>query len=104
MVNNTRHHVLVQSPFPAGLEPLGAAGGTPVTGDQQNTYGPWQWKELRKTGLLLYAGRLNPGVYTFRFRLRAVAPGEFVLRPAKAEEMYAPEVFGSTAAGSLKIR
>jgi uncharacterized protein YfaS (alpha-2-macroglobulin family) len=52
----------------------------------------------------LYADRLEPGVYTFRYRLRAVVPGDFVLRAARVEEMYAPEVFGASAAGRMTIK
>lgn len=101
VVTQTRHHVLINDPFPAGLEPLGAATGKPQ-GSQPG--GPWRWRELRKDGLLLYARRLDPGVYGFRYKLRATVPGGFVLRPARAEEMYAPEVFGSTPGGRLVVR
>jgi uncharacterized protein YfaS (alpha-2-macroglobulin family) len=101
VVTQTRHHVLVIDPFPAGLEPLGAASGRP---QGAAAGGPWRWRELRKDGLLLYAPRLEPGVYSFRYKLRATAPGGFVLRPARAEEMYSPEVFGATAGGRLVVR
>ena len=101
VVTQTRHHVLLIDPFPAGIEPLGAASGKPQ-GAQEG--GPWQWRELRKQGLLLYAPRLEPGVYSFRYKLRATVPGGFVLRPARAEEMYSPEVHGSTAGGRMVVR
>ncbi len=101
VVTQTRHHVLLSDPFPAGLEPVGAAWGRP-RGAQPG--GPWRWRELRKDRLLLYAPRLEPGVYSFRYRLRATVPGGFVLRPARAEEMYAPEVFGTSRAGRLVVR
>lgn len=101
VVTQTRHHVLVVDPFPAGVEPLGAASGRP---QGAKSGGPWQWRELRKDGLLLYAPRLEPGVYSFQYKLRATVPGGFALRPAKAEEMYSPEVFGSTAGKRLIVR
>jgi uncharacterized protein YfaS (alpha-2-macroglobulin family) len=34
------------------------------------------------------------GVYRHSYVARATTPGRFVVPPAKAEEMYAPEVFG----------
>ncbi len=101
VVTQTRHHVLLIDPFPAGLEPQGAAGGKPKG---SKSGGPWRWRELRKDSLLLYAPRLEPGVYSFRYKLRATVPGGFVLRPARAEEMYAPEVFGASAGGRLVVR
>lgn len=101
VVTQTRHHVLLIDPFPAGLEPLGAARGKP---QGAGAGGPWKWRELRKDGLLLYAPRLEPGVYSFRYKLRATVPGGFVLRPAKAEEMYSPEVHGTTSGGRMVVR
>ena len=100
---DTRHHVAVFAPYPAGLEPVGAATGRPVGGGTMQNRA-WQWRELRKTGLMLYARLLRPGVYSFSFRMRAVAPGRFVTPPARVEEMYAPEVFGSTAAQTLEVK
>ena len=99
---HTRHHVAVYAPYPAGMEPVGAAGGRP-RGGEPGQGDAWQWQELRKSGLMLYAERLQPGVYNYSFRLRAVAPGSFITPPARAEEMYAPEVFGSTASQMLEI-
>ncbi|MBI5522315.1 MAG: hypothetical protein HY910_06785 [Desulfarculus sp.] len=105
LVSQTRHHVLVSDPYPAGLEPLNAPAAEPSEdGQEQASWQPWRFKELRKTGLLLYAPRLDPGVYTYRYTLRAVAPGAFGQRPATAEEMYSPEVMGATAAGMLEVR
>jgi hypothetical protein len=34
------------------------------------------------------------GVYDYSYMARATTPGEFIVPPAKAEEMYTPEVFG----------
>lgn len=99
-VSQTRHHVAVEVPYPAGLEPERAAFAAQ---DDAGAW-PWLWRELRKDGLLLYAPQLNPGVYSYRFVLRAVAPGSFVMRPARAEEMYAPEVFGQTAEETVEVR
>ncbi|MBI4797837.1 MAG: hypothetical protein HY794_03680, partial [Desulfarculus sp.] len=105
LVSQTRHHVLLSDPYPAGLEPLNAPAAEPAEDDQeQASWQPWRFKELRKTGLLLYAPRLDPGVYTYRYTLRAVAPGAFGQRPATAEEMYSPEVMGATAAGVLEVK
>ncbi|MFH1035544.1 MAG: alpha-2-macroglobulin family protein [Pseudomonadota bacterium] len=105
LVSQTRHHVLVHDPYPAGLEPQNAALAEPAEdGQEEPSWQPWRFKELRQTGLLLYAPRLDPGVYTFRYTLRAVAPGVYQHRPALAEEMYAPEVMGSTPAGVLEVR
>lgn len=105
LVPETRHQVLIHDPFPAGLEPVGASLGHPSAEDgEPPAWDPWQWRELRRDGLVLYAPRLSPGVYSFRYSLRAVAPGAYLHRPARVEEMYAPEVWGQSAAGRLEVR
>jgi hypothetical protein len=95
-----RHHLMVEAPYPAGLEPSQAAKGE----QSDMEFSPWRYKELGKTALLLYAPRLEPGVHTYRLKLRAIAQGEYVLPPARAEEMYSPEVFGQSEAGSLTVK
>ncbi|MCA1905124.1 MAG: hypothetical protein LDL11_00865 [Desulfarculus sp.] len=105
LVPETRHQVLIHDPFPAGLEPVGASLGRPQTEDgEPPAWDPWQWRELRRDGLVLYAPRLSPGVYSFRYTLRAVAPGDYLHRPVRVEEMYAPEVWGQSPAGRLEVR
>jgi uncharacterized protein YfaS (alpha-2-macroglobulin family) len=36
--------------------------------------------------------------------VRATTPGEFVVPPAKAEEMYAPETFGRGATDRVVVK
>jgi len=45
--------------------------------------------------------RLTDGVFEYTYIARATTPGVFVVPPAKAEEMYSPEVFGRS--GSDKV-
>jgi hypothetical protein len=42
-------------------------------------------------------------VYTYSYVARATTPGEFVVPPTKAEEMYAPETFGRSASDRLVV-
>lgn len=100
----TRRHVLVFDPFPAGLEPLHASRADLQAQDLLQGYPyPWQRMELRDTGLLLYAEQVNPGTYTYKYTLRAAAPGSFVRAPSYAEEMYTPEVFGRTGGETVNV-
>ncbi len=103
----SRRHVLLFDPFPAGFEPLHASRADLQGEDIERTGSGgryWQRQELREDGVLLYASQLPPGVYAFKYRLRAVAPGRFVRRQGYAEEMYAPEVFGRTAGETVEVR
>jgi hypothetical protein len=102
VVPATRRHVLLFDPFPAGLEPLRATRVDLARADAIRQP-PWDWEETRDDGMLLYASSLHPGVYTYTYRLRAAAPGVFVQRPAYAEEMYSPEVFGRSAGSVVRV-
>ncbi len=103
IVPATRRHVLLFDPFPAGLEPLHASRVDLADAGRQYQY-PWQFQESRADGLLLYSGQVDPGTYTYTYKLRAAAPGVFIQRPTHAEEMYTPEVFGRTTGDSVTVQ
>jgi uncharacterized protein YfaS (alpha-2-macroglobulin family) len=52
----------------------------------------------------LFATRLSEGVHTFSYIARATTAGTFRTAPARAEEMYTPEVFGRTATTTIEIK
>ena len=52
----------------------------------------------------LFATRSSEGRHTFTYVVRATTAGTFRTAPARAEEMYAPEVFGRTATTVVEIR
>ena len=43
------------------------------------------------------------GVYEYSYTARATTPGHFVVPPAKAEEMYSPEVFGRSGSDVVVV-
>jgi len=43
-------------------------------------------------------------VYDYSYVARATTPGTYVVPPAKAEEMYSPEVFGRGATDRVVVR
>lgn len=65
---------------------------------------PFGHEERRDDRLVLFADRLPPGLHVASFVARATTPGSFVLSPAHAEEMYAPEVFGRSDGGAFEVR
>jgi alpha-2-macroglobulin len=110
-----RYHVALVDQLPAGLEPLNPSlKGTPPTSSGGSVsesgkgyYGWWwHWYEhdnLRDERVEAFGSLMYPGVYTYTYTALATTPGEFVLPPLKAEEMYSPEVFGRTATGRLIV-
>ena len=110
-----RYHVALVDQLPAGLEPLNPAlkgtvptshGGS-VSRGGHGYYGWWwrwyQHENLRDERVEAFSQLVYPGVYTYRYSALATTPGEYVLPPLKAEEMYSPEVFGRTATGRMIV-
>ncbi|KMQ49855.1 Large extracellular alpha-helical protein [Chitinispirillum alkaliphilum] len=107
-----RYHVALVDPIPAGLEPLNPA--LAVTGtlprDSSNRIGSWwsgRWFEhqnLRDERAEAFSTLLYGGVYNYVYYALATTPGEFVVPPAKAEEMYAPETFGRSGSDRVVVR
>ena len=51
-----------------------------------------------------FASLLWEGVHEYTYLARATTPGTFVVPPAKAEEMYAPETFGRSAGDRVVVK
>ena len=52
----------------------------------------------------LFATRLSEGRHEFTYIVRATTAGTFRTAPARAEEMYSPEVFGRTATAVIEVK
>ena len=52
----------------------------------------------------LYADGLQAGEHTFQYLVRANQPGKFAMPSTKAEEIYHPEVFGTTTGRVVEIK
>lgn len=53
--------------------------------------------------VFLYVDTLPAGVYEYEYYLRALVPGVFSHLPARAEELYFPEVFGRTSGDIVTV-
>ncbi|MEN6525561.1 MAG: MG2 domain-containing protein [Candidatus Polarisedimenticolia bacterium] len=109
-----RRFVVVSAPIPAGLEVVDPSFATTAKPDDDDGYGDdgllrwplwWVWshKELRDDRVLAFADELPAGMHTLTVALRATTAGTFLLPPARAEEMYAPEVFGRSEGGVFTV-
>ncbi len=110
---NRRYHVALVDPLPAGLEPLNPALATtealPYDPNQPAPYLRWrlgrwhQHENLRDERAEAFTTLLRAGVHEYRYTARATTPGEFIVPPAKAEEMYHPETFGRSGTDRLVV-
>ncbi|MBU1567836.1 MAG: large extracellular alpha-helical protein [Proteobacteria bacterium] len=121
-----RYFVVLEDPVPGGLEPVnrdlattsqqdvGSEKEALVEGSYKNTFSDWRedtfsrWsfyhRELRHDAVRYYSERLAPGRYHLSYTAQAIAPGEFQILPLHAEEMYAPDVYGTGVPVRLRIQ
>ena len=108
VADNRRYHVALVDPLPAGLEivnpSLAVSGDLPQDpNESESRYGWWWWgpwyehQNMRDERAEAFASLLWEGVHQYSYVARATTPGTFVVPPAKAEEMYSPEVFGRSS-------
>lgn len=114
-----RTHVALVDPLPAGLEVVNAAlatspalapPGQPGLAPQGGWTRPWPWyptwwehQNLRDDRVEAFAALLPAGAYDYSYVTRATTPGTFVAPPTRAEQVYAPEVFGRGASTTVVV-
>ncbi|HUF97786.1 MAG TPA: alpha-2-macroglobulin family protein, partial [Ilumatobacter sp.] len=111
-----RTHVALVDALPAGLEPLNpaleVAQTIPPEENEQDGDVPyrrgwgWNWfdhQNLRDDRVEAFATYLPGGTYEYSYIARATTPGTFVVPPARAEEIYAPETFGRSASTTVVV-
>jgi len=114
IADNRRYHVALVDPLPAGLEiinpALAVSGSIPQDPDSsEGNYGWWWWgpwyehQNMRDERAEAFTSLLWDGVFEYTYVARATTPGTFVVPPAKAEEMYSPEVFGRSSSDRVIV-
>lgn len=112
MVNDSRRtNMVLVDPLPAGFETLNPA--LAVTGeieerrtDAADYWWRWTWydhQNLRDDRTEAFSSYLWAGTHDYSYVARATTPGTFVVPPAKAEEIYAPEVFGRSGSDTVVV-
>jgi uncharacterized protein YfaS (alpha-2-macroglobulin family) len=114
-----RRYVAATDPLPAGFEPVEswfastAASLRAAQDDQGAVEHDWfsWWQrggfdhvERHDDRVLLFATRLSEGMHEFSYIVRATTAGTFRTAPARAEEMYEPDVFGRTGTAMIEVR
>ncbi|MFN0108326.1 MAG: Ig-like domain-containing protein [Blastocatellia bacterium] len=107
-----RYHVALVDPMPAGFEALNPAlavtGNLPRDDKDASSRGWWRWQwfqhqNMRDERVEAFTTMLWEGVYDYSYIARATTPGNFVVPPTKAEEMYHPETFGRSGSERVVI-
>ena len=112
IAENRRYNVALVDPLPAGLEAINPALAVSedIPADPNDQQRGWWWwwtwydhQNLRDQRVEAFTTLLWEGVYTYTYVARATTPGDFVVPPTKAEEMYSPEVFGRSGSDRVVI-
>ncbi|MSQ82606.1 MAG: hypothetical protein EXR77_06765 [Myxococcales bacterium] len=109
-----RYHVALVDPLPAGFEAINGdlLGSQPPpdvqpttpSGGQRWWWGRWyEHDNLRDERAEAFTSLLWEGDWEYAYLCRATTPGTFVAPPAKAEEMYSPEVFGRSGTDRVVV-
>ena len=110
-----RYHVALVDYLPAGFESLNPELATTevIPEDQKEAADKanwWLWRQvwfdhqnLRNERSEAFSTLLWGGVYNYSYVARATTPGQFIVPPAKAEEMYHPETFGRSKSDRVRI-
>ena len=112
-INTPKDFVVLEDAVPAGfvvINPNLGSGSTVITerfGADQDAYYQKRWiahSEYHANRVQAFGRDLQPGKYTLTYYVRAAYAGTFTLRSAMAQEMYAPEIEGRSAMGSITVR
>ena len=109
MVNDSRRtNMVLIDPLAAGFETLNPALAVTGDVDVRDGSGWWWWtwyrhQNLRDDRAEAFTTYLWAGTHEYSYVVRATTPGSFVVPPARAEEIYAPEVFGRSATDRIIV-
>jgi len=111
------HYLVVEDPLPAGCEAVdttlkttSVAAERPQVINLEEKERSWSWgwwwfthAELRDEKVALFSTYLPRGTYEYTYLMRASVPGEFLVMPTTAYEMYFPETFGRSDGGRFIV-
>ncbi|MFZ1641412.1 MAG: alpha-2-macroglobulin family protein [Candidatus Contendobacter sp.] len=100
-----RHHVVIEAPLAAGMEPLNARlanAAAEAKPSQPDTMAASYQARLDDRMVYVF-DELPAGNYRFYFRSRATIPGSFTQPPSTAEMMYRRAVNGNSAGARIVI-
>ncbi|MDA3864390.1 MAG: MG2 domain-containing protein [Deltaproteobacteria bacterium] len=119
IASDRRYYVAVDDSFPAGFEAVNAQLKTSshsiISKNKSSSvstsrYWNYYWyrrpnyHEFRDDKYIQFWDKLPAGVYEQSYVVRATIPGEYIVPPFKAFEMYSPEIFGRSGTDFVKIK
>lgn len=97
---------VINDELPSGLVPINQAFKNEQYGNDPHTYYSSYDvtdREITENGMVLSLYQIAPGERTYTYRARVVNEGIFIVPPATASLMYAPEIYGRSDIETVKI-
>ncbi len=115
---NDLHYLALEDPLPAGFEAVDRSLNTAniaahaptlqAMATARNWFKPyweyWTHSEVHDDRVVAFATYLEHGTYQYSYLARASITGEFRVLPARAWEMYFPEVFGHSSGAMFAVK
>ncbi|MDD5770069.1 MAG: alpha-2-macroglobulin family protein, partial [Candidatus Gracilibacteria bacterium] len=112
VLDKERTNVVIQDYLPAGAEILNTNFNTTssevkdISGQNNNSWwqGGFDYVEQKDDRVYLFAKHLNAGTYKYTYVLQASHIGEYNLKPAVAELLDKPEIWGRSSGGKFEVK
>jgi uncharacterized protein YfaS (alpha-2-macroglobulin family) len=104
-LNTEEHYAVIEDQLPAGLIPVNPKFESEQYGERSSYYTSYDVsdQEVSEDGVVLALYRLAPGERSYTYKARVVSAGTFIVPPASASLMYAPEINGRSEVGEVEI-
>jgi alpha-2-macroglobulin len=107
----SRRFVVVDDPLPAGVEAIDTGLATAsrlstraADSTRPGRRGHYDHREVRDDRVVHFTDALGPGEHVYEYLGRVVATGVQAWPAARAEEMYSPEVYGTSGGATFEAR
>ena len=99
------HFVALKDSVAGAFEPVSSllATSSATDAEQAKTDSDFDFEDIGHASVGFYAETLPAGTHKASYAAQVVADGVFTAYPAKAEAMYAPDVFGLTSSDTVKV-
>jgi uncharacterized protein YfaS (alpha-2-macroglobulin family) len=95
-------YLLIEDPIPSGCEQLAEVSGIDLSVTDKGWTDWYSSREFRDQRTAFFLNYFD-GKATYQTAMRVQVPGQFIVAPARVEQMYQPSIQANTAGGALTI-
>lgn len=103
----SENYGVVTDELPPGLIPINQSFKNQQYGQDPYSYYYYSYdvtdREITENGMILSLYQISSGERTYTYKARVVSEGRFIIPPATASLMYAPEIYGRSDVQTIEI-